>query len=826
MRVPAALVALPLVAGAAAGILLHGSTPERLILASAGSAVICALAGLAFLADDEAAAVVCCVVGGSGLAGLSLGGSATAALLAPPLLVWFESLPAHETGPFDVAGVLRDDAVREEYGVILTLDVSAVGVPGGTLRPARGGVRLVVGGMAPAGEVGQWVAGRAIRTSAALRRPAFYANPGVPDDRRAQALRGVALVGSVKSAALVGVTASGGRLTELAAAIRTWTRRVVAARVGAIDARSAGVATAILIGDRTGLSGEDEQRLKDAGTYHVIAISGGNIAILAALLIGGARALRLPYRAAASLSIVALLFYGEVAGGAPSVGRAITAAVVFLGALLLDHRGAPLNVIAVAAVMAVAARPAAPADGGFLLSFGATAGILLGVPRMLLPRAASERRGWRRVAGAGARAFAGVAAATLCAEAALAPVAAALFSRITVAGLVLNFAAIPLMTLVQCGSLALLAVTGLSDRLAASLASAVHWSAWGLVESARLVEAAPWMVRDVQPPAPWLCALYYLSGLTALFVRSLRRYAGGAFALAGLAIAGGLGGSALVERPPAGVLRVVVLDVGQGDATVASLPGGHAILVDAGGLAGTTFDIAGQVVLPALRALGVGRLHALVVTHGDPDHTGGAATVLRRLPAANVWEGTPVPPHPVLREVAAVARARGSIWRTVRPGDVERSGGAEVRVLHPPAPDWERQRVRNDDSVVLELRYGDVSIVLPGDIGREGEAAVLQRFEAAPIVVLKAAHHGSATSSGEAFLDAARPRAAIFSAGRNNRFGHPAPAVVDRFARRGVPTFDTAGDGAVFVETDGRSVTLSGWLSGRRLVIGGQEDSR
>lgn len=823
MRVPAALVALPLVAGAAAGILLHGSTPERLILASAGAAVLCALAGLAFFADGEAAAVVCCVVGGSGLAGLSLGGSATSALLAPPLLAWFESLPAHETGPFDVAGVLRDDAVREEYGVLLTLDVSAVAVPGGTLRPARGGVRLVVGGTAPAAEVAQWVAGRAIRASAALRRPAFYANPGVPDERRAQSLRGVALVGSVKSAALVGVTARGGRLTELAAVVRAWTRRVIALHVGAIDARSAGVATAILIGDRTGLSGEDEQRLKDAGTYHVIAISGGNIAILAALLIGGARAVRLPYRAAASLSILALLFYGEVAGGTPSVGRAITAAVVFLAALLLDHRGSPLNVIAVAAVLAVAVRPATPADGGFLLSFGATAGILLGVPRMPLPRAGGDG-GWRRVAGACARAVAGVAAATLCAETALAPVAATLFSRITVAGLVLNFAAIPLMTLVQCGSLALLAVAGLSDRLAASLAAAVHWSAWALVESARLVESAPWMVRDVRPPAPWLSAVYYVSATVALFASRLRRYAGAALVVSGLAIAGGPGLSPVVERAPAGPLRVVVLDVGQGDATIATLPGGHAILVDAGGLAGTTFDIAGQVVLPAVRALGVGRLHALVVTHGDPDHAGGAATVLRRLPVANVWEGTPVPPHPVLRELAGIARARGSVWRSVRPGDVERSGGAEVRVLHPPPPDWERQRVRNDDSVVLELRYGDVSIVLPGDIGREGEAAVRQRFDPAPIVILKAAHHGSATSSGESFLDATRPRAAIFSAGRNNRFGHPAPAVVDRFARRGVPIFNTASDGAVFVETDGRSVTLSGWLSGRRLVISREGD--
>ena len=151
------------------------------------------------------------------------------------------------------------------------------------------------------------------------------------------------------------------------------------------------------------------------------------------------------------------------------------------------------------------------------------------------------------------------------------------------------------------------------------------------------------------------------------------------------------------------------------------------------------------------------------------------------------------------------------VWRTVRPGDVERAGPVEIRVLHPPAPDWERQRVRNDDSVVLEVRYRDVSILLPGDIGREVEEALIPGLALGPLVVLKAAHHGSATSSSEAFIEATRPAAVIFSAGKNNRFGHPAKAVVERFERTEVEMFNTAHDGAVFIETDGREVEVRGW---------------
>ena len=269
-----------------------------------------------------------------------------------------------------------------------------------------------------------------------------------------------------------------------------------------------------------------------------------------------------------------------------------------------------------------------------------------------------------------------------------------------------------------------------------------------------------------------------------------------------------------------------MLDVGQGDATLAIVPGGTALLVDAGGIAGTTFDIGGRVVLPALRALGVQRLHALVLTHGDPDHVSGAAVLLARIPVANVWEGVPVPPDQTRRALIAAAAEQGTVWRIVRPGDVELAGGVEIRVLHPPEPDWERQRVRNEDSVVLELRYGDVSVLLPGDIGAEGERAIAPRLALGQTVVLKAAHHGSATSSSDAFLDAARPDVVIVSAGRNNRFGHPAPVVVDRLRRRDVPIFNTATDGAIVIETDGRTVQIRGWQSGRELVIPGTDKEK
>lgn len=418
-------------------------------------------------------------------------------------------------------------------------------------------------------------------------------------------------------------------------------------------------------------------------------------------------------------------------------------------------------------------------------------------------------------------------AATACAEIALAPVGATMFSRVPLAGLILNFAAIPLMTLVQAGGLAVVITASWWEGAARASGLIAHLAATGLLESARLVDVAPWLSADVRPPVWRLTAAYYACALALLYGYRRRAATLGLVAAGGLILLGPdvLARDALPRaRAP---IRVTVLDVGQGDATLVELPDGRALLVDAGGLpwvsstpeGGAAFDMGERVVLPALRAIGIGRLHGLVISHADPDHVQGARGVLRRLPVGSVWDGIPVPPNADLRDLAALAHARATSWRSVQAGDVERFGDVEVRVLHPPLAGWERQQVRNDDSVVLEIRVGAVSIILPGDVGQEGERAILPRLEAGRLVVLKAAHHGSASSSTPELLDVLRPAAVIFSCGRGNRFGHPHPAVVDRYRSRGAEIFSTAEDGAVFVETDGTTVEVRGW-AGRRVVFG------
>jgi len=829
VRLPAALVAVPLFLGCAAGIVLGDNATFDASLRIGAASLLTLIAAIGFFADGSGIRCAVAIIAGCALSGTSLGLSAALAAYDPDLVSWFNSCDeACHDRPVLLEGVLREDGALSPAGVSLLLDARVrIDQTDGARRRTAGGVRLSVAGVVAIDLLSGWRDGRTIRAPVLLRRPTPYGDPGVPDDVRGLARRGVVLLGTVKSGALVEIVTRGSFMSEAAASARAWVRTRLLRAVGRWSVRSAAIAIAILIGDRSGLSDVDERRLQDAGTYHVIAISGGNIAILAAILLGLFRLINVPAAASAAMTMVALLFYGHLASGGASVSRAVTAACVYLGGRMLDQRGPPLNALAVAAAAGLAASPVAAFDGGFLLSFGATLGILIGTPRLsrvfstasdvTAPGRSRRVAAPMRLAHSALRSVSSLFFATVCAELALTPVSASFFSRVTIAGLGLNFLAIPLMAIVQAAAMLTLAAAPASESVGFATGYITHLAAAGLVGSASLVDYARWTSQAVVAPRWWVIGVYYSSCCLLLRRRWWRLGVAGLACMLALMVVPPRFARP-VSPPDAGALRVVFLDVGQGDSTLIELPDKRFMLVDTGGLAGTGFDIGERVVTPALLALGAQSIDTLVLTHGDPDHIGGAPAVLRHFSPHHIWEGIPVPPHPGLRDLASMARGSGMLWRTVQGADREIAGGVEIRVLHPPMPDWERQRVRNEDSIVLEIRFGEVSIVLPGDIGREAEQRLVPLLATAPLTILKAPHHGSATSSTQPFIDALHPSAVIFSAGRGNRFGHPAPPVVARYRAANAVIFRTDEDGAIVLDTDGRSVAMWTWV-GRRVAL-------
>jgi competence protein ComEC len=817
VRVVAAIPAICLLAGSAAGLLFP---PPAVALEIVALSVAAALVGAGWTLHRPGLVAA----GASGVffvGGALLAGVAWRDAWRPPLRVDFDDLARHvrtraiadgRHPPEDdeafavVEGVLRADAAPGPSGVSLSLDVSRVAsLDLSTTRACHsscGGIVVSVGGELAAERVHSWRAGRRVRLPVTLHRAARYLDPGVPDGERALARRGTTLVGTAKSGALVDVVARGSWSDEALGSARAFSRQAIDRSVGRWSSRSAGIVAAIVIGDRGSLDLDVQRQLQEAGTYHVIAISGGNIAILAGLIVGAFRVAGLLGRTAMVASIAALIVYAALVGGGASVDRATLMAVVYFAARLLDHRSDPLNGLAFVAALLVAWQPLSVADPAFLLTFGATLAILAVVPRVRSDRVPRLLRP-----------AAAMLVASVATEALLFPVGAFVFARVTFAGLALNFVAIPLMAVAQVAGMVVVPLAVVSARAAMAAGWVAHIGAEGLVWSAGLVRLAPIVAYRVAPPNGWVCAVYYAA--VAVAWTTVRRPRAVAVTVACAAAVWILAEPwALVASRGDGRLHVTFIDVGQGDSAFVRFPRGSTLLVDAGGLGpAASFDIGDRVVAPVLRDSGVRRLGYVALTHGDPDHIGGAAAIINEFHPREVWEGLPVPRFVPLTLLRMQAQAEAVRWSNVGKGDHIRIDDVEVRVLSPPPADWERQKVRNDDSIVIELRWRDVSILLTGDIG----AATERTLTLAPsrLRVLKVPHHGSLTSSTDAFVRMAHPNVAVVSVGRANHFGHPVPAVLERYRAVGAEIFRTDQDGAVSVDTDGDSLSVH-TFSGRR----------
>lgn len=744
-----------------------------------------------------------------------------------------------------IEGVLRHDAAPSAFGASLDLRVDTVVFGDESVRTDMG-IRVSVGGEHAAASRHEWTRGRRIRAPVSgLRRPLPYRNFGVADAERELSRRHVRMFGGIKSAALVEWEA-GPWWEEAAARVRAAVRSAV--RRATSDDTTAAVVIAILIGDRTGLSPDEERRLQQAGTYHVIAISGGNVALFLGALAWVPRWRRAGVRVGTAMIAVALLLFAVCVDGGASVWRASLVAALWLASRWWDLRTSALQATAGAAALILLADPLALHDPGFLLSFGATLALIV----MSLRLQASYRQNLaapphghsalRRCVTAVSL----VVLATASVELLLLPIGARWFSLVTGVGLVANLFALPAMATVQAAGMGLVVLDACGATRVAELAGVVaSLGVRVLVGSGALVDVLPALVRYVPPPPLISLVAYYAALGLAVWaswpdgIGEARRATASTSAALAIGLLGffvwGWPANSAAQPWSWGVasrvqtatwprdewLVLTTLDVGQGDATVLRFPGGRTWLIDAGGASPeSTFDLGARVTSQALWALGLRRLDRLVLTHGDADHGGGVPAVIERFRPREVLVGIPVPSDPVDADVLGAAERFAVSVRAVRTGDHFADGRVSVRVLHPPAPDWERVKVRNDDSVVLWVRYGDVGILLPGDAGTDVEGTWVPQVAAQPLVVLRAGHHGSRTSSGARLQHHLQPDVVVTSSGRGNRFGHPHPDVIRRATGLGADIWRTDVDGAVQVATNGHVLVVRS-ASGRVDVIAG-----
>ena len=738
--------------------------------------------------------------------------------------------------------------------------------------------------------------GARVRVLTTLDRENDFRNPGASSFTEYLERKGYDAAGVIKSPLLI-ERLDDERVFLPLAWIYEWRQQLERDFCKRFSPETAGVLGAALLGNQYNISRAAAERFRAGGTFHVLVISGLQIAFIGGLVLIIVRRLTRRKLLQFVLAATFLWAYTIAVGADPSVVRSALMFTIVALAPVVARRADTLNSLGGAALLLLVWKPNDLFDPSFQLTFLSVLSIVaLAVPLLLRMRQVGSwrptmetpyppdcphwfrlisealfwsERAWRKEmanSNISYRLFKApiavrlerwhvqrvlrfaVAAIVVSAsvQVGMLPLLVIYFHRLSMASLLLNIFVGALMALLAFVALAAVLLSYLSLWLGTPLvllAEKVNWLMIHLVDPFMSLHIASIRLPHYSGWAANVYLLYFLplgfliialarwnplrpalisKSETKTFSRKKLRFAAVAFFTI-LAL--------IIFHPfsaarPDGKLHVDFLDVGQGDSALLTMPDGTTLLVDGGGRPNInrsnaddldadgaferdTRSIGEGVVSEYLWARGLDRVDYILATHADADHIDGLNDVARNFTVRGAMVArTPPDDYEYARFTATMKETKVPVLK-IGAGDVLRVGNVTAQVLWPPPGQDENAPSRNNDSIMLLLRFGDTGFLLTGDIEKEGEAAVLKAGIALHSDVVKVAHHGSRTSSTAAFVSTTNPSLAIISVGRHSIFGHPNKEVVERWRASGADVMTTGQRGTITVVTDGRGLNVS-----------------